>query len=121
MCNVAGYQGFLVLKSQAIPAHYKGGCDMFKLTKVQIVRAGRKAWKDFPPYIREDYLPRVIYLCTGNIDPYMFDVIIVALIEASIPIEDRELVLNEVPVFIRNLGLGEEGEEAIGYLPLEIM
>jgi hypothetical protein len=51
----------------------------------------------------------------------MFDVIIVALIEASIPIEDRELVLNEVPVFIRNLGLGEEGEEAIGYLPLEIM
>ena len=110
-----------MLESSSIPAHYKGRCSMLKLTKGQIMRAGRIAWKDFPPYIKEDYLPRVIYLCTGNIDPYMFDVIIVALIEASIPIEDRELVLNEVPVFIRNLGLGEEGEEAIGYLPLEIV
>ncbi len=93
---------------------------MLKLTKGQIMRAGRIAWKDFPPYIKEDYLPRVIHLCSGNIDPYIFVIILIAMIEVSIPDEDKELVLNEIPVFIRSLGLGKEGEDAISYLPIEM-
>lgn len=91
---------------------------MFKLTKAQIEKAGKIAWGSFPPYIQEDYIPAIISFCGGSrIDPRIFDVVLIIITERFVPSEDKALVFNEVPVFIRSLKIGEEGEEAIDYLP----